>query len=357
MPSPPLPLLPTAPTGNLTNEAAGIDIEAEAAAISGGTAAAAGSAAASAAIGSIAVCVMMVIVVVRRRRARAKRHGLAKVPEDDRRTAFPFVQTEGERDCSGSQGTNSTPRRERDASLDDMCPGGGCTQPLTHSASSRGFMTGTRSLNQQHHRMNDEADGGEWKEDGDDTSHESCFGIEHEGPTSARDMRGGASMPLSRVRARAGSQCGLPDVRDTGRVSGAPERLHSRERSRFSASPAKPPPEPVNFPAPGSSYPDARHSNMSNHSEVLPNHQPVESEEAKLGINSAVVEEEDEDDDEDDEGSSSSSRNAAAYAEIGTPGGNVLRTAPPRRSNSFERISSLAKLRGSSVVAEETTRL
>lgn len=269
----------------------------------------------------------MGVMVVRRRRARAKRQGLAKVPHEDRRTAFPHIQAEGEQDCSGSNGANSTPRHERDASLLGMCNGNG---------------TGTRSRQDgRHHPMQeDEGDGGdegdEWTAEDDDTAAGNLFGSVHI-PNSARDMRGGACVPLSRLGANAGATCGLPDVRDTGRVSGAQGERLTREQSRFSHSAATAAPEATELPRPrgnASQFPDASHSIC---------HSPPASARSNLGMRGPLVE-------EDEDMFSSSSYDVAedgaedGAAEIGARGGAVLRdVAPPRRSNSFDRMAAFVR--------------
>jgi len=336
--------------GNLTDETAGIDVEAGSAAISGGGGVDTVAPAASAAVvGVLLVCGVMLVVLVRRRRAHTRRFGLAKVPEDDRRSAFPFVQAEGDLDGSGSNGANSTPRQERDASLQGMC---GDSPSRTVSARGSNLRAvpragPTQHQSQQHHRMRDEDkdEGGDedeeakdWTAESDDTAHGSEFGSEHEAPNSARDMRGGgACVSLARIGADAGANCGLPGVRDTGRVSGAGSQRLSREQTRFSNSKVSPPPRASGLPAPNNTFPDARRSSLAS----TCNNSPLNSDRTHLGVHEVVVEE----DEEGEEDSSVSDEQAAAAAEVGAAGGSVLRDPSPRRSNSFERLNAFGRTR------------
>jgi hypothetical protein len=195
-------------------------------------------------------------------------------------------------------------------------------------------------------REEDEGDEGEDKDEGnegrawtaetDDTAQGSRFG--DEALNSARDMRGGPSVSLARIGADAGANCGLPDVRDTGRVSGAVSQRLSREQSRFSHSKKSPPPRASGLPAPNAAFPDARRSSLASGI----NGAPLNSDRSHLGVHEVVVEE-----DEDDEDCSSSTADLAT-AEVGAVGGSVLRTQSPRRSNSFDRLNSFGRTRVSS---------
>lgn len=359
LPPPPPPLVPT---GNITTDASGVDVNItdEDAALSADEIGDIAPIVATVVGAAVLFVCALIFVCVRRRRTNLKRHGLAKVPEDDRRSAFPHIQAEGELDGSGSNGATSTPRDVRDASVADMGEN----------------VTGTRQ-NVRHHRMEDEQDsldGGDdrgnggnggngdeydnvggversWADGGeeDDTDKASAFGSQFR-LNSARDMRGGACVPLSCVGAGSGANCGLPDVRNMGRVTGrvsgrvSGNQRPSSEKSRFSHSSATSPPKAGPLPSPQSTFPDACRSVCNS------DLSPLNSDRSHLDISAVLVEE-----DEDAFSTSSSGDVGSSSMDSGLQGGGVLRVAP-RRSNSFERLTG-QKMSSSPPVGEVSTRV